>query len=421
MSSSAQQPGHHAAAGSNQTSAAAGLSTTSEDGARSQLSQAGQPLGDGSSTSTAAAAAAASAGGVAVGAAAPSAAGFHPHPPAAAAALLPEDALPPPELVAAQDDTIEAAESNADSDEFEPSEWGEDGGASTASTSINSSIYMHTYENGRRYHSYKNGRYPIPNDDQEQNREDMKHVMMLEMTDGKLVYAPISDHPQKIIDIGTGTAGDKYPSAEVLGIDLSPIQPVWIPPNVKFIIDDCEEEWLNGDNFDLVHMRFMSPVLKDVLKMCSQSFANLKPGGWIEFQELHAWPQCDDGTMLPDDAVAGFYKLVVEAFAKLGLDIHAPCKLDKPLEAAGFTNVQCVVKKIPIGTWARDRRLRLVGHYLKLVIQDFLPALTNKPFTILGLNQVEREMWRTATFKALDDMSAHRYWNFYFWSGQKPA
>lgn len=212
MSSSAQQPGHHAAAGSNQTSAAAGLSTTSEDGARSQLSQAGQPLGDGSSTSTAAAAAAAaSAGGVAAGAAAPSAAGFHPHPPAAAAALLPEDALPPPELVAAQDDTIEAAESNADSDEFEPSEWGEDGGASTASTSINSSIYMHTYENGRRYHSYKNGRYPIPNDDQEQNREDMKHVMMLEMTDGKFVYAPISDHPQKIIDIGTGTGESVLP------------------------------------------------------------------------------------------------------------------------------------------------------------------------------------------------------------------
>lgn len=206
----------------------------------------------------------------------------------------------------------------------------------------------------------------------------------------------------------------------MLGIDLSPIQPVWIPPNVKFIIDDCEEEWLNGDNFDLVHLRFMSPVLKDVPKMCAQSYANLKPGGWIEFQELHAWPQCDDGTMLPEDHVAGFYKLVVEAFAKLGLDIHAPCKLDKPLEAAGFTNVQCVVKKIPIGTWARDRRLRLVGHYLKLVIQDFLPALTNKPFALLGLNQVEREMWRTATFKALDDMSAHRYWNFYFWSGQKP-
>ncbi|KAH6657156.1 S-adenosyl-L-methionine-dependent methyltransferase [Truncatella angustata] len=338
----------------------------------------------------------------------------------------PTAVVPPEELVAEEDETIEAAESSVDSDEFEPSEWGDDGGASTASTSVNSSIYAHTYENGRRYHSYKNGRYPIPNDDQEQNREDMKHVMMLEMTDGKLVYAPVGDYPQKIIDIGTGTgqwaieAGDKFPSAEVLGIDLSPIQPVWIPPNVKFLIDDCEEDWLNGDNYDLVHLRFMSPVLKNVPRMCQQAFTNLRPGGWIEFQELHAWPQCDDGTMPPDDPVAAFYKLVVESFAKLGLDIHAPAKLDKSLADAGFTNVQCVVKKVPIGSWARDRRLRLIGHYLKLVIQDFLPALANKPFAALGLNQVERELWRSAAFKALDDMSAHRYWNFYFWSGQKP-
>lgn len=33
----------------------------------------------------------------------------------------------------------------------------------------------------------------------------MKHAMVLELTDGKLVYAPIGDHPQKVIDLGTGT------------------------------------------------------------------------------------------------------------------------------------------------------------------------------------------------------------------------
>jgi ribosomal protein L11 methylase PrmA len=29
--------------------------------------------------------------------------------------------------------------------------------------------------------------------------------MMLEVTDGKLFYAPIGDYPQKILDLGTGT------------------------------------------------------------------------------------------------------------------------------------------------------------------------------------------------------------------------
>lgn len=59
--------------------------------------------------------------------------------------------------------------------------------------------------NGRRYHRYRHGRYPIPNDDAEQSREDMLHTMMLEATDGKLYYAPIGDRVQKIIDLGTGT------------------------------------------------------------------------------------------------------------------------------------------------------------------------------------------------------------------------
>jgi len=50
--------------------------------------------------------------------------------------------------------------------------------------------------------------------------------------DGKLHLAPL-DAPQRILDIGTGTGiwaidiADEYPMAEVIGTDLSPIQPRW--------------------------------------------------------------------------------------------------------------------------------------------------------------------------------------------------
>jgi methylase of polypeptide subunit release factors len=43
------------------------------------------------------------------------------------------------------------------------------------------------------------------------------------------------EKPHKILDVGTGTgiwaidAGDLFPSAEVIGVDLSPIQPNWMP------------------------------------------------------------------------------------------------------------------------------------------------------------------------------------------------
>lgn len=100
------------------------------------------------------------------------------------------------------DPAIEAATEPPEEDEFLEQEYD---ASSTATTSVTSSVYAHTIEHGRRYRSFKNGRYPVPDDDIEQNREDMKHAMLLELTDGALHYAPIGDDPQLILDIGTGT------------------------------------------------------------------------------------------------------------------------------------------------------------------------------------------------------------------------
>lgn len=56
----------------------------------------------------------------------------------------------------------------------------------------------------------------------------------------------------------------KYPSAAVLGVDLSPIQPIWVPPNAKFVVDDFEDLWLHPrDHFDYVHVRHVMHSIKD--------------------------------------------------------------------------------------------------------------------------------------------------------------
>ena len=75
---------------------------------------------------------------------------------------------------------------------------------SSATTSVSSSVRNHVFENNRRYHKFQEGRYLIPNDDEEQEREDMKHALVLHLCGGRLHLAPLNN-PQRVLDIGTGT------------------------------------------------------------------------------------------------------------------------------------------------------------------------------------------------------------------------
>ncbi|KFZ13083.1 hypothetical protein V501_03898 [Pseudogymnoascus sp. VKM F-4519 (FW-2642)] len=329
--------------------------------------------------------------------------------------------LSPVTTPATEAPAIEAASESGGDDEFDAiSELFDD------TTSVTSSIYAHTYERGRRYQSFKNGRYPIPNDDFEQNREDMKHAMLMELTDGKLFYAPIGENPQKILDIGTGTGiwaievGDLYPSAHILGIDLTPIQPLWVPPNVEFVVDDCEKDWLTGD-VDLAHFRFMAMILRDIPGVLGHAYKSLRPGGWIELQELHGHPCCDDGTMGRDDQFKQLYDLAGQAYQKFGMSTALPAQLKPLLLDAGFQNIHCKIMKVPIGTWAKDKTMRLIGLYQKTAVGDFISTLAGRPFEALGMSQVEAQVTLAFARKALDDANVHRYFNYYFWYAQKPG
>ncbi|CCT75453.1 related to TAM domain methyltransferase [Fusarium fujikuroi IMI 58289] len=320
---------------------------------------------------------------------------------------------------------IAAHERAEEEDEFETSDF-DSATLSSSSTSLNTSIYQHAFENGRRYHQYRHGTYPIPNDDAEQNRDDMKHAMMLELTNGNLFFSPIVQNPQKIIDLATGTGiwaidvADKYPSASVVGVDLSPIQPSWVPPNLKFLVDDIEDEWMHGGDFDFVHMRCISPWLKDEVKVLRQAHDHMKPGAWIEIQELDARANCDDGSLAPDAPLAKFFDTAEQAVASFGMKFRAGENLREPLEKAGFTNVSCKVLKVPIGTWAKDKKLRLIGLYLKTAVSDMFGAMAAKPLRKI-LEPEEIEVFLADARKDLDNVNIHSYEKYYFWMGQKAA
>jgi hypothetical protein len=150
------------------------------------------------------------------------------------------------------------------------------------------------------------------------------------------------------------------------------------------------------------------------------SSSALRPGGWIEFQELNALPKCDDDTMPESDPVAHIYELAGKAFTKFGCDVLLPSKLEGLLREAGFENIHCQVKKVPIGVWAKDKTMRLIGMYQRTAVQEILPSLAGRPFEALGLSNAESQIRVALARKGLGDSTVHRYFDYYFWYAQKP-
>lgn len=70
----------------------------------------------------------------------------------------------------------------------------------------------------------------------------------------------------------TWVVGETFPSAKVTGVDLSPIQPHWIPPNVDFIVDDIEDAWVHANDYDFAHFRFVNTVIKDNVGVLAKVF-----------------------------------------------------------------------------------------------------------------------------------------------------
>ncbi|KAI1115666.1 S-adenosyl-L-methionine-dependent methyltransferase [Nemania sp. NC0429] len=334
--------------------------------------------------------------------------------------------LPPSDIDADSDHDAALLEAGGTDEEgeFVPSDYDEMSIADSAS--VDSSIYEHSYHNGRRYHRFRHGRYPIPNDETEQSREEMLHAMMLEATDGRRFFAPIPDHPLKILDLGTGTGiwavemADKYPSAEVLGIDLSPIQPPWIPPNCRFIVDDVEDTWENGWDWDFVHLRNMIPILRNPVQVLRNVYENLKPGGWVELQDVDGMVHCDDGTLPPNWPILVFTNTMVEAFASNGTTSHAAVFGGQYLVECGFVNIQHHAIKLPYGTWPKDKRMRLIGLYYRTAAEQFLPAMGALQLPALGWQPEQIDKFFEQCYAAMRDPSVHAYGMMHFWSGQKP-
>lgn len=294
-------------------------------------------------------------------------------------------------------------------------------------TTISSFITDYKFHNNRRYHAYKEGSYPYPNDEKESDRLDIMHKLTEVSLEGKLNLAPFSSEPQRILDIGTGTGiwaiemGDKFPNAEILGNDLSPIQPRWSPPNVRFEVDDVEADWTYHAKFDFIHCRFMGNAIRDWPRLVSQCFEHTTPGGWVEFIDLDLEWRSPDGSLTSTSAAKHFNSIFMKASREIGQE---PCPgplLEGWLEDAGFKDVAAKRYVWPVGTWPIDKHLKDVGAWNFLQVMEGLEAFLYVILKrALGYSKEEIDVVCAKIRKEMKDPRIHAYFYLYVAYGRKP-
>ncbi|CCF45236.1 UMTA [Colletotrichum higginsianum] len=272
-------------------------------------------------------------------------------------------------------------------------------------TSIKNSILEYRIENGRSYHKYKDG--------------NMQHEICNVTFHGKLGFAPPCDEAAKVgrvLDLGTGTGlwaidyGDYHPETEVLGVDLSPIQPQDVPPNVRFEVDDVEEDWLYSRPFDYIHLRFMNGSLVNWKKLITKAYNNLVPGGYFEIQDNDFVFTSDDSTLPPEQPLAEFGQLIREAVERFG-SAFVPCpELKNLMVDVGFEDVILEKFKWPSNPWPKDDHHKRIGQWNFHNFADAAEALALAPLTRAhGWTKEEVQVFLVGVRKDMRDPKIHSY------------
>ncbi|KAF4462526.1 methyltransferase domain-containing [Fusarium albosuccineum] len=324
----------------------------------------------------------------------------------------------------------------------------QEGESSTAS--ITSSILKYRTILGRTFHSEQgDAHYWGANDERQNEAMDINHHCQTLCLDGNLHLAPLDDGIKKAVDIGTGTGiwaidfADQFPGCEVIGTDISPIQPSWIPPNLQFQIDDCTREWtFEEGSLDYIHIRFLTGCIADWNALFKEAYRCLKPGGYLESMEPSGYIESDDNTIHEEDAMGQWGKIFVEGGKKIGrtfLVVQEEIQ-NKAMAEAGFVDIQQKLYKAsiipsdcrahitwltsvqsPIGGWPKDEKLREIGQYAQLVMeQDFEGLILFMTNVLGGWTREEIQVYVAHLRREIRSGKKHGwYWQKVVWA-RKP-
>ncbi|RYP62883.1 hypothetical protein DL771_009532 [Monosporascus sp. 5C6A] len=217
-----------------------------------------------------------------------------------------------------------------------------DNASSTAS--LTASILEYRTVHGRTFHSERGNA-------QSWNPNDAQHEESLDLMNMDDVTSSPSSVKSGLL-IRSRDFADQFPSAEVIGVDISPQQVHWLPPNLKFEVDDMTQPWTyTPDSFDYIHMRWLIGAIPDWNELFKQAYKTLKPGGYLESTESSALIRSDDGTVPVGSAIDQWGRVFWEAGKKFGRSfrVYEEELQRKAMEAAGFVDIKESIYKASAG------------------------------------------------------------------------
>ncbi|KIW68781.1 hypothetical protein PV04_04702 [Phialophora macrospora] len=288
-----------------------------------------------------------------------------------------------------------------------------------STSSLASSVFDYIQEHGRTYNAYGERTYVLPNDEMELDRLDLQHHL-LKMTFGDRLttYEPEEKKDlHNVLDIGTGTGiwaieyGDAHPESIVLGVDVSPVQPAFVPPNVRFEVMDVGQPWLFTFQFDFIFSRFMTGAIANWRQYIQECFDNLTPGGALEVQDISFRLRCDDGSLPQDSAFRRWAGYMLEASINLGCPLDSVDSVRELMIETGFVDVEKRAYCWPMNQWPRDPRLKKIGVW---TFHDFTASLSGISLALftrgLSWSPDELEVFLIDVRRDMKNTAYHAYW-----------
>lgn len=123
---------------------------------------------------------------------------------------------------------------------------------------------------------------------------------------------------------------------------------------------DIAEQWSFNQQFDLIHGGLLFTLQLDWPRLMRQAYANLRSGGWLEFQEYALPVRFEEGTD-PESVSCRWAEALLQGLEAIGHNWEHARHFDRWMSEVGFVDIRVERFRVCYGGWAENPREKAAG------------------------------------------------------------